>query len=86
MAAFGMQVLTNRYKSKNLSDLFPNIHSIDEVSPSALATLLTAMVYSHNMAINDDFFTKNPASFFYEYLYGAPEFVRLTEILRKKLK
>lgn len=37
MAAFGVQVVTNNYKSKDLSCLAPNIVSVEAVNPEAVA-------------------------------------------------
>jgi hypothetical protein len=84
MAAFGMQVITNRYKSKNLSELSPNIHSLTHVSPSALASGLAALVYSPVKTVSS-IQNAQLSPFFYDYLHGTPEFSQLTVTLRSQL-
>ena len=84
MAAFGMHVLTNRYKSKDLSVLAPNIYSLDVVSPPALAARLAAMVSSPLTAAGPEPMSLS-SPFFYDYLHGTPEFGRLAETLRTQL-
>lgn len=48
MAAFGVRVVTNRYKSKDLSSLTPNITTIDAVSPNAVADAIDKCVQRFN--------------------------------------
>jgi hypothetical protein len=84
MAAFGMQVLTNRYKSKDLSMLAPNIHSLNEVSPAALADYLFKMVSSKFIVSGSELMSLS-SPFFYEYLKEPPEFEKFSESLRENL-
>lgn len=44
MAAFGMEVLTNRYDNKRLDETVPNIHSLDSMTPEAICSGLSALV------------------------------------------
>lgn len=83
MAAFGMQVITNRYKSKDLSALAPNIHSLDAVSPPALAAKLAALAAASPADASVQ--VSSPSPFFHDYLHGAPEFGRLAATLRALL-
>jgi hypothetical protein len=84
MAAFGMQVLTNRYKSKDLSEIAPNIHSLIEVSPSALASRLAELVYCPVKPDSTDTGTIS-STFFKDYIHGTPDFDGLAETLRVKM-
>lgn len=44
MAAFGMKVLTNSYKSKNLAELSGNIKSVNCISPQTIKQLMATMM------------------------------------------
>ena len=52
MASFGMKVITNKYESKNLSDLNSNIYSLEEVSPATISTLLDELSQTNDFTIN----------------------------------
>lgn len=84
MAAFGMHVLTNRYKSKDLSVLANNIHSLDEVSPQALSERLAALVSATLKSRTVDSLGQY-SDFLNDYLNGESEFKRLSKIIRMQL-
>jgi len=84
MAAFGMKVITNRYKTKNLSAFSPNIHSLDEVSPSALAIRLDELITSSTSTESDDISSLS-SPLFKEYIQGKPVFSQLADTLRTHL-
>ena len=66
MAAFGMKVITNRYKSKNLSVMSDNIFSLEFISPDNLETMLFDLIKDvENSNIFDVDLTKNNAMFKY---------------------
>lgn len=44
MAAFGMDVLTNRYDNKRLDETVANIHSLESMTPEAICVGLSALV------------------------------------------
>ncbi|KRG50910.1 hypothetical protein ARC23_10890 [Stenotrophomonas beteli] len=44
MAAFGMEVLTNRYDNKRLDQTVANVHSLDSMTPEAICAGLVALV------------------------------------------
>lgn len=44
MAAFGMEVLTNRYDNKRLDETTANIHSLESMTPEAICAGLHALV------------------------------------------
>lgn len=84
MATFGMHVLTNRYKSKDLSVLAPNIHSLDEVSPQALSERLATLVSAPLNAFAAESLEAS-SDFLNNYLNGEPEFNRLSKTIRAQL-
>ncbi len=55
MAAFGMQVITNCYKSKNLSLLSSCIHSIKSVSPDEIASSIERLTKNPGSTKSDTF-------------------------------
>ncbi|WP_338126724.1 MULTISPECIES: hypothetical protein [Stenotrophomonas] len=44
MAAFGMDVLTNRYDNKRLDETVDNVHSLESMTPEAICAGLSALV------------------------------------------
>lgn len=44
MAAFGMDVLTNRYDNKRLDETVANVHSLESMTPEAICAGLSALV------------------------------------------
>lgn len=49
MAAFGVKVITNAYRSKNLSKISPNIISVDETSPSSIVRQLSLLLQQYDI-------------------------------------
>lgn len=48
MSAFGVQVITNKYKSKDLAQFSPDISTVDFVSPESVAGLLADLARSYD--------------------------------------
>lgn len=49
MSAFGVQVITNKYKSKDLAQFSPDISTVDFVSPESVASLLGDLAQAYDL-------------------------------------
>lgn len=53
MASFGLQVITNTYELKDLSDSHTNIHCLQEVSPKTISSLLDKLCLEKNFVLTE---------------------------------
>ena len=82
MAAFGMQVITNNYKSKNMSKLSSCFYSIETVSPEKIALALDALTKNPDMGKSN---ISEDDLIWQSYLEGDSNFENMRSPIMKQL-
>lgn len=82
MAAYGMRVITNRYKTKNLSLLSNLILSIETVSPDAIAQAIDELT---NASIMSEIDISTGDYLWRSYLEGSSDFAEMRIQILKRL-
>lgn len=83
MAAFGMQVITNKYRNKNLSQLSSNIFSLAEISPYQISRLISDLTDVNDIYLQNH--TEKNVDWWNQYLSDETNFSDISQPIIKML-
>lgn len=85
MAAFGVQVITNSYGSKDLSTFHPGIRSLSTLSPEYLADAVAQAMDAHQELVGDTVFAADMFVDFQRFKRGANSMADVADAICKQL-